>query len=102
MNQTDGRTFDRIASPYDRGMAPLERLGLGRLRARLVPHARGKVLEIGVGTGAPRHNGVDSVRVRRFADNASPACFLQRPLLSLAIAAKFMGSAFFCNRVSNA
>ena len=52
MSQTDGRTFDRIASPYDRGMAPLERLGLARLRARLVPHARGKVLEVGVGTGA--------------------------------------------------
>ena len=52
MNQTDGRTFDRIASPYDRGMAPLEKLGLARLRARLVPHARGNVLEIGVGTGA--------------------------------------------------
>jgi ubiquinone/menaquinone biosynthesis C-methylase UbiE len=52
MAQTDGRTFDRIASPYDRGMAPLERLWLARLRARLVPHARGNVLEIGVGTGA--------------------------------------------------
>ena len=52
MSQTDGRTFDRIASPYDRGMAPLEKLGLARLRARLVPHARGKVLEIGIGTGA--------------------------------------------------
>lgn len=52
MNQTDGRTFDRIASPYDRGMAPLERLGLRSLRSRLVPHARGRVLEVGVGTGA--------------------------------------------------
>ena len=52
MTQTDGRTFDRIASPYDRGMAPLEKLGLARLRSRLVPHARGRVLEIGVGTGA--------------------------------------------------
>ena len=52
MSQTDGRTFDRIASPYDRGMAPLEKLGLARLRARLVPHARGRVLEVGVGTGA--------------------------------------------------
>jgi len=52
MAQSDGRTFDRIASPYDRGMAPLERLGLARLRARLVPHARGRILEIGVGTGA--------------------------------------------------
>ena len=52
MAQADGRTFDRIASPYDRGMAPLERLWLARLRARLVPHAQGNVLEIGVGTGA--------------------------------------------------
>ncbi len=52
VGQADGRTFDRIASPYDRGMAPLEKLGLRRLRSRLVPHARGKVLEIGVGTGA--------------------------------------------------
>ena len=52
MAQTDGRTFDRIASPYDRGMAPLERLGLRRLRGKMVPHARGRVLEIGVGTGA--------------------------------------------------
>lgn len=52
MSQTDGRTFDRIASPYDRGMAPLERLGLRRLRRRLVPNARGRVLEVGVGTGA--------------------------------------------------
>ena len=52
MSQTNGRTFDRIASPYDRGMAPLEKLGLARLRSRLVPHARGKVLEIGIGTGA--------------------------------------------------
>lgn len=51
MAQTDGRTFDRIASPYDRGMAPLERLGLARMRARLLPHARGQVLEVGVGTG---------------------------------------------------
>jgi ubiquinone/menaquinone biosynthesis C-methylase UbiE len=45
-------TFDRLAAPYDRGMAPLERLGLQEMRARLLPHARGKVLEIGVGTGA--------------------------------------------------
>jgi ubiquinone/menaquinone biosynthesis C-methylase UbiE len=49
--QTNGRTFDRIASPYDRGMAPLERMGLARMRARLLPHARGQVLEVGVGTG---------------------------------------------------
>jgi ubiquinone/menaquinone biosynthesis C-methylase UbiE len=33
-------------------MAPLERLWLRRMRAGLLPQARGKVLEIGVGTGA--------------------------------------------------
>lgn len=52
MSGSDAGTFDRIASPYDRGMAPLERLWLRRLRARLLPWARGRVLEVGVGTGA--------------------------------------------------
>lgn len=52
MTQPDHSTFDRIASPYDRGMAPLEKLWLREMRARLLPHARGNVLEIGVGTGA--------------------------------------------------
>jgi ubiquinone/menaquinone biosynthesis C-methylase UbiE len=50
--QPETSTFDRIAAPYDRGMAPLEKLWLRRMRTRLVPHARGRVLEIGVGTGA--------------------------------------------------
>ncbi len=45
-------TFDRIAAPYDRGMAPLEKLALREMRARLLPYAGGDVLEIGVGTGA--------------------------------------------------
>lgn len=45
-------TFDRLAAPYDRGMAPLEKLALRQMRAQMVPYARGKVLEIGVGTGA--------------------------------------------------
>jgi ubiquinone/menaquinone biosynthesis C-methylase UbiE len=49
---TDASTFDRIAAPYDRGMVPLERLWLQQMRARLVPQAVGRVLEIGVGTGA--------------------------------------------------
>ena len=44
--------FDRIAAPYDRGMAPLERLWLREMRSHLLPLARGRVLEIGVGTGA--------------------------------------------------
>lgn len=52
MEATEPNTFDRIAAPYDRGMAPLERLWLHEMRARLLPHARGRVLEIGIGTGA--------------------------------------------------
>jgi ubiquinone/menaquinone biosynthesis C-methylase UbiE len=52
VTQTEPSTFDQIAAPYDRGMAPLETLWLRQLRGRLIPQARGKVLEIGVGTGA--------------------------------------------------
>lgn len=52
VREPDSSTFDRIAAPYDRGMAPLENLWLRRLRSQLLPHARGRVLEIGVGTGA--------------------------------------------------
>jgi ubiquinone/menaquinone biosynthesis C-methylase UbiE len=48
---SDASTFDRIAAPYDRGMAVLERFWLRRMRARLVPLAAGRVLEVGVGTG---------------------------------------------------
>jgi SAM-dependent methyltransferase len=33
-------------------MAPLEKLALRQMRARLLPHATGRVLEVGVGTGA--------------------------------------------------
>lgn len=52
MARTDPSTFDRIASPYDRGMAPLEKLLLQRMRQHLLANVQGKVLEIGVGTGA--------------------------------------------------
>jgi ubiquinone/menaquinone biosynthesis C-methylase UbiE len=60
MNQTEPSaeasngtgTFDRLAAPYDRGMAPLEKLALRQMRAQMVPYARGRVLEIGIGTGA--------------------------------------------------
>jgi ubiquinone/menaquinone biosynthesis C-methylase UbiE len=48
----EASVFDHIASPYDRGMAPLEKLALRRLRGRLLSFAHGRVLEIGVGTGA--------------------------------------------------
>ena len=36
---------------YDLGMAPFQRMGLRQFRGRLVRHAAGNVLEIGVGTG---------------------------------------------------
>lgn len=52
MNQTDATAFDCVAAPYDRGMAPLEKWWLRQMRARLLHYARGRVLEIGVGTGA--------------------------------------------------
>jgi ubiquinone/menaquinone biosynthesis C-methylase UbiE len=52
VNPIDSTTFDRIAAPYDRGMAPLEKWWLRQMRADLLDYARGRVLEIGVGTGA--------------------------------------------------
>lgn len=45
-------TNDKTAERYDRGMAPLERAGISKLRHRLTAEARGETLEIGVGTGA--------------------------------------------------
>jgi len=44
-----GRVF---AAVYDRTMAAAEREGLGALRAELLAGARGRVLELGAGTGA--------------------------------------------------
>ncbi len=43
--------FDQIATGYDLGMLPLEVAVLGRLRRRAFPQVRGRVLELGVGTG---------------------------------------------------
>lgn len=44
--------LDRLPSRYDLLMFPLERLFLRRLRRRLFPYMSGRVLELGVGTGA--------------------------------------------------
>lgn len=52
MAYSEGSTFDRLAVPYDRGMRPLERLWLQDLRSRLAPRAHGRILEVGIGTGA--------------------------------------------------
>jgi SAM-dependent methyltransferase len=48
-----GRAYDRaFAAVYDRVLAGPERAGLGRAREGLLADARGRVLEIGAGTGA--------------------------------------------------
>jgi len=41
-----------IAASYDRALAPSEQEGLGALRSELLAGARGRVLELGAGTGA--------------------------------------------------
>ena len=40
-----------VAGDYDRWMRPLERLLVGQLRRSIFPQLRGRVLELGVGTG---------------------------------------------------
>lgn len=45
------RTYDRIAGLYDWLNAPMERMGGDTRRARMIGGARGRILEIGVGTG---------------------------------------------------
>ena len=44
--------YDRVAHEYDSSMEGLDREMLGRGRRRLCSRARGRTLEIGVGTGA--------------------------------------------------
>ena len=53
--------YDHLAAVYDRAMRPLERLGLARLRARVLAEVSaglagaaggGRLLEVGAGTGA--------------------------------------------------
>ncbi len=45
------RRYDRMAWLHDVYDAPMELMGTRRRRRRLLPHARGSVLEVGVGTG---------------------------------------------------
>jgi len=45
------RRYERVAPLYDVYAAPMEWMGTGRRRRRLVSRARGRVLEVGVGTG---------------------------------------------------
>jgi len=52
--RSSGQTYDRLAARYDRAMRPLERWGLGRLRAAALGHLPegARLLEVGAGTGA--------------------------------------------------
>lgn len=43
--------YGEAASWFDLAMAPMEWLGIGRLRRELLSRARGRVLEVAVGTG---------------------------------------------------
>jgi len=43
--------FDSVSAVYDRGMRPLEWLLFARLRRHIFPRLRGRVLELGTGTG---------------------------------------------------
>jgi ubiquinone/menaquinone biosynthesis C-methylase UbiE len=117
MDKTEAGTFDQIAAPYDRGMAPLERLWLRQMRARLLPYARGRVLEIGIGTGAnlphypaeARITGIDEsaemldVAARRSAALGGQASLGQVNAESLAFASGSfdvaVGSLVFCSVV---
>lgn len=46
-----GHVYDRIAAIYDLYTAPMELLGGRKARRRLFQQARGRVLEVGAGTG---------------------------------------------------
>ncbi len=50
-HQGVGQVYDRIARVYDVMTAPMEVMGGRRSRDRLMARARGRVLEVGVGTG---------------------------------------------------
>jgi phosphatidylethanolamine/phosphatidyl-N-methylethanolamine N-methyltransferase len=99
-HQDCARTYDRIAPLYDLLDAAYERLWKGRLRAELFAHARGRVLDVGIGTGAniPHYPeacavvGIDSSRgmLERAGDRARSRCrpldLFQMNLLDLAFA----------------
>lgn len=55
--------YAELARSYDREVALFERLVLARLRRRLAQYARGRVLEIGAGTGANLSYYPNEVRV---------------------------------------
>lgn len=94
------RTYDRIAPLYDLLDAAYERSWKGRLRAELFARARGRVLDVGIGTGAniPHYPqdcevvGIDSSRgmldraAGRARSRGRPLDLFQMNLLDLAFA----------------
>ncbi len=83
-------TYDRIAGIYDLYTAPMDAMGGSMARARLFGRASGKVLELGIGTGANLRfyspdvdlSGVDIsprmlARARRRADRLGRAVTLE-------------------------
>jgi ubiquinone/menaquinone biosynthesis C-methylase UbiE len=67
---------DALAHAYDRAMLPLERLILRRQRQRVFPRVRGRILELGAGTGVNLPLYREGARVL--------ALDRSRPMLSLA------------------
>ena len=57
------RVYDRIAAGYDIVESPMDWFGGSRRRRRVLSSARGRVLEVGIGTGRNLTYYVDSVRL---------------------------------------
>jgi ubiquinone/menaquinone biosynthesis C-methylase UbiE len=60
---TRSGTYDRMARWYDAMQAPMDWLGGNRRRQRVVQQARGRVLEVGIGTGLNFEFYADTVQL---------------------------------------
>lgn len=81
------RVYDRIAPLYDWYEAPMDRFGGRERRARVVGHAHGEVLEVGVGTGRnldlyPEDARITAVDIseRMLQEARSRAAGMERPV----------------------
>lgn len=81
------RTYERIAPFYDALDAAYERMWKQRLRARLLRRARGRLLDVGIGTGCNLPHYPDAVELvgidlsRRMLERAQQrAAALRRPV----------------------
>ena len=90
-----------FAAMYDRMMTPIERGGLTERRRRLLSNARGRVLELGAGTGANLAlypPAVTSVEVR--VTSAPPSFRVDRPFL-MVIRERLSGTILFAGAIGN-